>query len=821
MKKIGLIILLALALTAGFAQDFTAMYKFDNNGNVLSFAYNGNSILGLTMSDIQKVGVVSWSKKSNFGAVHWPVGTNNTFDSGKYIGFEMDADPGYTFTVTNIAFGMSRSQNGGMRRAQWRGSSSKMNPGDEYTTILPGCSCCWGMETNADGVMEVTQFGQDLTMSGLNLSLAGNANYEEISACGFRLYMYDAQTADGDSGLWSSLTITGTIIPPTGDPVFSVAPAALTGLTYPEGTGPSHPLSLTVGGANLDNHTIRVTTPPNFAISNEFEPAPNPLSFENLTGNVQIPIYVNLVAGLPVGSYSSQITVEYIKSGNTVETKYVDVSGTVTAAPQNWYLIDFEGALDTKPYDRSGQMYFSDREWTLDRVLIETDPANVINGSRSALLRGGGDPSSMIMENLKSCGAGTISFNARSLGNDPQASWVVKYCHTEEYPGAPTQVWHSLGTFSATTGGGIHTFGPNITKEQIRICIERTSVGPDIIVDDIKITDYCDFYNGEPKTVGTDMQNTVTIIGGHGNYDVPANGFSPDPIPIEGFTQTFHNFISLMGNKPSWTIVTAVPVMNPAYTYWTAYNDGLRWEYYEMESGTFSFTIYNPLSKISGSIIGTELAIGYTEKAPTVPVTLSHFSATMTAENYVNLKWVSQTETGLMGYNVLRSADEDLSTARQICALIEATNTSQAQTYTYLDKDLVEDGTYYYWLQSVETDGSTNFHGPASVIFSITGDDGSPSIPKVTKLEDAYPNPFNPNTTLRYQLESPGKVKIDIYNTRGQIVRSFERSHDDAGYYSILWDGCDGSGRALASGVYLYRMTSGQYSGVKKMVLQK
>jgi hypothetical protein len=118
-------------------------------------------------------------------------------------------------------------------------------------------------------------------------------------------------------------------------------------------------------------------------------------------------------------------------------------------------------------------------------------------------------------------------------------------------------------------------------------------------------------------------------------------------------------------------------------------------------------------------------------------------------------------------------------------------------------------------------DGTTNFHGPASVVFSITGDSGSPSIPKVTKLEDAYPNPFNPNTTLRYQLESPGKVKIDIYNTRGQIVRSFERSHDDAGYYSILWDGCDGSGRALASGVYLYRMTSGQYSGVKKMVLQK
>jgi len=174
-----------------------------------------------------------------------------------------------------------------------------------------------------------------------------------------------------------------------------------------------------------------------------------------------------------------------------------------------------------------------------------------------------------------------------------------------------------------------------------------------------------------------------------------------------------------------------------------------------------------------------------------------------------------------MGYNVLRGNSEDLGSAMQICPMIAATNTSQAQTYTYLDKELVEDGTYYYWLQNVDMDGTTGFHGPASVVFSITGDTGTPSIPKVTKLEDAYPNPFNPNTTIRYQLESPGRVEIDIYNTKGQIVCSFSQNHDAAGYYNILWDGCDSSGRALASGVYLYKMTSGKYSGTKKLVLQK
>ncbi|HAN41583.1 MAG TPA: hypothetical protein DCQ12_06695, partial [Candidatus Cloacimonas sp.] len=193
-----------------------------------------------------------------------------------------------------------------------------------------------------------------------------------------------------------------------------------------------------------------------------------------------------------------------------------------------------------------------------------------------------------------------------------------------------------------------------------------------------------------------------------------------------------------------------------------------------------------------------------------------------TAENYVQLTWTSQSESNLLGYNVLRSNTDELETAISICPMITATNSSEVQTYKYLDTELVDEGVYYYWLQNVDMDGTTGYHGPASVIFSITGEDGgSPSIPKVTKLGNSFPNPFNPNTTIRYQLENPGNVKIDIYNQRGQMVRSFERSHDAAGHYQISWDGRDSSGKALASGVYLYRMTSGSYSATKKMVLKK
>ena len=206
---------------------------------------------------------------------------------------------------------------------------------------------------------------------------------------------------------------------------------------------------------------------------------------------------------------------------------------------------------------------------------------------------------------------------------------------------------------------------------------------------------------------------------------------------------------------------------------------------------------------------------------PTVPVELSHFSATMTAENNVQLTWVSQTETSVLGYNVYRSADSDLSGALKVSPLIEGTNTSHAQTYIYVDEELYQDGTYYYWLQSVDIDGSVSYHGPASVVFSHGGQTASPPIPLVTKLENAYPNPFNPDTTIRYQLQTPGKVTIDIYNHKGQIVRSFSQSHAAPGYYGVNWDGRDSSGRALASGVYLYKMSSGSYSFTKKLILQK
>ncbi len=82
-----------------------------------------------------------------------------------------------------------------------------------------------------------------------------------------------------------------------------------------------------------------------------------------------------------------------------------------------------------------------------------------------------------------------------------------------------------------------------------------------------------------------------------------------------------------------------------------------------------------------------------------------------------------------------------------------------------------------------------------------------------------YPNPFNPSTTIEYSLIQPSAVRIEIFNIMGQLVMQVEREHQAAGEYSVRWDGRDHSGRMLASGVYIYQLTSRGVTESKRLLL--
>ena len=94
-------------------------------------------------------------------------------------------------------------------------------------------------------------------------------------------------------------------------------------------------------------------------------------------------------------------------------------------------------------------------------------------------------------------------------------------------------------------------------------------------------------------------------------------------------------------------------------------------------------------------------------------------------------------------------------------------------------------------------------------------------IPETYALEQNYPNPFNPTTTITYRMPRSGKVKIEIFTMLGQRIRTLVERNVRAGSYQVSWDAKDDFGKSVATGMYLYRMTSGDFSAMRKLILLK
>ncbi|MDP3113656.1 MAG: M20/M25/M40 family metallo-hydrolase [Candidatus Cloacimonadaceae bacterium] len=84
-----------------------------------------------------------------------------------------------------------------------------------------------------------------------------------------------------------------------------------------------------------------------------------------------------------------------------------------------------------------------------------------------------------------------------------------------------------------------------------------------------------------------------------------------------------------------------------------------------------------------------------------------------------------------------------------------------------------------------------------------------------------YPNPFNTVTTIKYSLNEPGPISLDIYNLKGQLVKTLFRGNADKGNHTISWNGTDNSGNACSSGVYFYKLRTSSRTMVRKMLMLK
>jgi aminopeptidase N len=92
-------------------------------------------------------------------------------------------------------------------------------------------------------------------------------------------------------------------------------------------------------------------------------------------------------------------------------------------------------------------------------------------------------------------------------------------------------------------------------------------------------------------------------------------------------------------------------------------------------------------------------------------------------------------------------------------------------------------------------------------------------MPSVPFLSQNFPNPFNPSTTIRFGIDSPGHVRISVYDARGALVKTLVDEKLGEGAHEAVWNGTGSDGRNVSSGVYFCRMTSGELSMTRKMVL--
>ncbi|MFH1071071.1 MAG: FlgD immunoglobulin-like domain containing protein [Candidatus Glassbacteria bacterium] len=111
----------------------------------------------------------------------------------------------------------------------------------------------------------------------------------------------------------------------------------------------------------------------------------------------------------------------------------------------------------------------------------------------------------------------------------------------------------------------------------------------------------------------------------------------------------------------------------------------------------------------------------------------------------------------------------------------------------------------------------------AAFWIDLYGNSGRPELPRAYSLSQNSPNPFNPATTISYTVPDGqrARVTIGIFDLGGRLIRTLVDTDREAGIYTVFWNGLDERGEPAASGVYFYRMTAGDYSQTRKMVLVK
>jgi phosphoribosylformylglycinamidine (FGAM) synthase PurS component len=223
------------------------------------------------------------------------------------------------------------------------------------------------------------------------------------------------------------------------------------------------------------------------------------------------------------------------------------------------------------------------------------------------------------------------------------------------------------------------------------------------------------------------------------------------------------------------------------------------WQDYRSAS---DYDIYGARVNVGGSVLDPG---GFTD--------LAFASASATASNdHVTLRWQMTVDVTTASFVIRRSE----SLKGDFAALGVCVTRGTGLSFSCDDYSVQPGKTYWYEIALRGSSGE-EVYGPIEVHVE--------SVPTAYRAYQNYPNPFNPLCTIRYDISRPGRVSLRVYDVDGSLVRTLVDGWREPGVYSEMWDGKGDDGGTLPSGVYFYRLETGDVSeaasfvAVRKMVL--
>lgn len=205
-------------------------------------------------------------------------------------------------------------------------------------------------------------------------------------------------------------------------------------------------------------------------------------------------------------------------------------------------------------------------------------------------------------------------------------------------------------------------------------------------------------------------------------------------------------------------------------------------------------------------------AYEYWDDDGALPVELTSFIAKI-SENKVTLNWQTATEIDNYGFEVQRTSTTSTPGQTSIVSnkkwekigfIAGHGNSNSPKEYSFIDND-VTSGRYLYRLKQIDIDGQFEFSKIVEVNFNFPVD---------FSVKQNFPNPFNPTTKIEFSIPSDNNVEIKIFNVLGMEVATLLNENKQAGTHSIEFNASN-----LSSGIYYYKVVSGNYSEIKKMIL--